>query len=118
MTFEEAVDIINTMRVPSKREEIIAMVDGKKQAVQAEIVDKLALYRSKRKWHLMHTLTGIAVYDCESYLEAVSLMNMIIDRQIDLCFTLRDIRVMRSILQVIGTRKEFILALPSDEPQA
>jgi hypothetical protein len=114
MTFEEAVDIVHSVTIPATKEEIIVKIDGKKHTVKAEVKDKLALYRFNRQWHLIHVLTGLGVYSCESYLEALSLMNRILDRQIDLCFTMRDIRVMKSILQLIGARKEHILQLPPE----
>jgi hypothetical protein len=115
MTFEEAVDIVHGTTVPALKEDIIIKTnDGKKQMVKAEVRGKLALYRYQRQWHLIHALTGLAVYVTDSYEDALALMNKIIERQIDLCFTMRDVRTMRSILQLIGARKEYILQLPTE----
>lgn len=115
MKFEDAVDIMQSWTTPTTKEDLtISTNDGKKQVVKAEVRDRLALYRHNREWHLVHTLTGISIHRAETYEECWLLMSKILERQIDLCFTLRDIKVFRAILQVIGTRKEFVLQLPAE----
>jgi hypothetical protein len=96
------------------KEEIIVRIDGKKQMVKAEVRGKLALYRHNRQWHLIHLLTGLNIHRTPSYQEAYELMNDILERQIDLCFTLRDLKIAKAIRQLIEAQRKFVLQLPAE----
>jgi hypothetical protein len=118
MTFHDAAEILNPYPIvvpyPPKRrtsaeeqrEIYIQLSDGTRRKKNAFIIGNFGLLRYNSLWHVIHIHSENAIFESPHLHEAEALVKDIIHRKIDTNWGYRDLHVFKSILQLIGVRKE------------
>jgi hypothetical protein len=119
MTFEEAAEIVqphpvivdypSKKRAPLGRQELIMvqLSDGHRRSKSAFIYGNLGVLKYQSLWQVIHIPSENAIYQCERFAEAEDFAQGLIRKRIDTNWGYRDLHVFKSILQLIGFRKEF-----------
>jgi hypothetical protein len=105
MTFEDATQIAYPTRFVERWINVY-MADGTKAKKLAYVRHNFGILDYAGAWHVIHVPSENGIYETKSYDDAVQLVDLIIERRIDTNWGYRDLHVFKSILQLIGARKE------------
>jgi hypothetical protein len=106
MTFEEAVEMMHPEIRLNEQKISIQLADGSKRRVTAQVRQQLGLYFYNEEWNVIHVPTELSIYSTPDYTEAQQFIEHLSRKRIDLNWGYRDLHVFKSILQMIGARKE------------